>query len=128
MKRERYQLDRSRILKAMEGQTVGGLLHKKGQACFDEDFKTPLKLEDIGVLADVKPGTFHHYLYHHMRASRAVCERVAGVLGCDVDQILTDASAVDFLRLERRRLSDWARNYLLTFVTVLSAVGCRFLI
>lgn len=126
MKRERYQLDRSRILKTMEGQTVGGLLHRKGQAAFDADFKTPLKLEDIGLLAAVKPGTFHHYLYHDMRASRAVCDRVAAVLGVETDEILTDASAVEFLRLERRRLSDWARNYLLTFVTVLSAVGCRF--
>ena len=110
MKRERYQLDRSKILAAMRGQTVGSLLHRQGQACFDEDYNKKHTLADIGVLAGVKAGTWHHYLYHDVNADVALCERVAAVLGCEMHEVLSDRDELRYLRAAAVRLADWRRE------------------
>ena len=110
MTMERYRLDRSKIMEAKRTQSLGKLLSNQGQACFDDDYAIKVTMADVGILAGVPSGTWHHYVYHGVRAKGAVCERVAAVLGVQTDSILQDSCALLYLRSERQRLSDVDRK------------------
>ena len=110
MRKERYQLDKEKIREKLREVSLGELITGTGSPCFEADFKKKPTLADIGVLADVKTGTWHHYLYHDVKADRAVCERVAAVLGCEVHEVLSDRDELIYLRAAAVRLADWRRE------------------
>ena len=110
MKKERYQLEKEKIRQKLREVSLGELITRTGQTCFEDDFNKKPTLADVGVLAGVKAGTWHHYLYHGVRAGIAVCARVAAVLGCEVNEVLSDRDELRYLRAAAVRLADWRRE------------------
>ena len=110
MSKERYQIDREKIREKVHEVSLGELIARTGQTCFEDDFKKKPTLADVGVLADVKTGTWHHYLYHGVKARIGICERVAAVLNCEVHEVLSDRDELRYLRAAAVRLADWRRE------------------
>ena len=110
MSKERYQIDREKIREKVHEVSLGELIARTGQTCFEDDFKKKPTLADVGVLADVKTGTWHHYLYHGVKADVAVCARVAAVLGCEMHEVITERDELRYLRAAAARLADWRRE------------------
>lgn len=110
MRKERYQLEREKIREKLRAVSLGELITRTGQTCFEDDFNKKPTLADIGVLAGVKAGTWHHYLYHGVKADIALCERVAAVLGCENHEVLTERDELSYLRAAAVRLADWRRE------------------
>ena len=110
MRKERYQLDKEKIRQKLRAVSLGELITETGQTCFEDDFKKKPTLADIGVLSGVKAGTWHHYLYHGVKADSAVCARVAAVLGCEVHEVLSARDELSYLRAAAVRLADWRRE------------------
>lgn len=105
----RLTIDRSKVKVQLKEVSLGDLITNSGDTCFDDDFDTKATLANVGEVVGVASGTWHHYLYHGVTASVGILEQVAGVLGCDVTDILTAASELTYLRAERENLSDWQR-------------------
>lgn len=107
---KRLTIDRSKIKAHLKRLSLGDLITNSGDTCFDDDFDTKPTLANVGEIVGVVSGTWHHYLYHGVTADRGVCVRVAAVLMCAVDEILTDSDALRYLRAEREKLSDLHRG------------------
>ena len=112
MRKERYRLDKEKIREKLREVSLGELITRTGQTCFEADFKKKPTLADIGVLAGVKAGTWHHYLYHGVKADIVICERVAAVLNCEVHEVLSERDELLYLRAAAVRLADWRRESL----------------
>ena len=107
---KRLHLDRQKIKAHLKTLSLGEMITNSGDICFDDDFQKKPTLANVGELAGVASGTWHHYIYHGVTAETAVCVRVAAVLGSDVAAILTETSELTYLRSERANLSDRSRK------------------
>lgn len=108
-KMKRLHLDRQKVKAHLKQLSLGDLIMNSGDTCFDDDFETKPTLANVGELVGVPAGSWHHWLYHGVTAPVGILEQVAAILGCDVAEILTEASELTYLRAERENLSDLHR-------------------